>query len=214
MTIKSVFDADFAKYGKVLNGYNVDALLAKLEEKTPKPADAVIYEPSDADLEAIMGEAFSVNAYGGMPIQIGYCNGYNTKLNCLEWHRGSELNIPANDMVLLLATLSDVKDGKLDTSKVEAFYAPKGTVVQVYETTLHYAPCNAVKDGVLSKEGFRVIIVLPKDTNTAKPALKEIDFEDKLLWARNKWLIAHPETSEAKQGAFVGLVGENIDLAK
>ena len=129
MTIKSVFDADFAKYGKVLNGYNVDALLAKLEEKTPKPADAVIYEPGDADLEAIMGEVFSVNAYGGMPIQIGYCNGYNTKLNCREWHRGSELTIPANDMVLLLATLSDVKDGKLDTSKVEAFYAPKGTVV-------------------------------------------------------------------------------------
>ena len=61
MKIKSVFDADFAKYGKILKGYNVDALLAKLEEKTEKPADAVIYEPGDADLEAIMGEEFSAN---------------------------------------------------------------------------------------------------------------------------------------------------------
>ena len=58
------------------------------------------------------------------------------------------------------------------------------------------------------------LFFLPKNTNTAKPQLKEIDFEDKLLWARNKWLIAHPDTNEAKQGAFAGLIGENIDLAK
>ena len=149
-----------------------------------------------------------------MPIQIGYCNGYNTKLNCLEYHRGSEINIPANDIVLLLAPLQSVKKGKLHTSAVEAFYVPKGTPVLIYETTLHYAPCNAVVDGEVSKEGFRVIVVLPKDTNTAKPEIKELDFEDKLLWARNKWLIAHPDTNEAKQGAFVGLSGVNIDLAK
>ena len=215
MKIKSVFSHAFEKYGKVLKGYDVTDLLKKLEDTTKKPDNAVIYEPGDAGLEALpIAKEFSDNAYGGMPIQIGYCNGNNTKLNCLEWHRGSELNIPANDMVLLLAPLQAVKNGKLDTSLVEAFYAPKGTVVEVYETTLHYAPCNAVKDGVVSKEGFRVIIVLPKDTNTEKPAIKEIDFEDKLLWARNKWLIAHPDSSEAKAGAFVGLNGVNIDLAK
>ena len=214
MKIKSVFSHSFKKYGKVLTGYDVTALLAKLDEKTEKPANAVIYEPSDSDLEAIMGDVFSTNAYGGMPIQIGYCNGNNTKLNCLEWHRGSELNIPSNDCILMLASLESVKNGKLNTNCVEAFYVPKGTVVQVYETTLHYAPCNAVKGKEVSKEGFRVIIVLPKDTNTEKPAIKEVDFEDKLLWARNKWLIAHPDTSEAKQGAFVGLIGPNLDLAK
>ena len=149
-----------------------------------------------------------------MPIQIGYCNGYNTKLNCLEYHRGSEINIPSNDVVLLLAPLQSVKKGKINTSAVEAFYVPKGTPVLIYETTLHYAPCNAVSGGEVSKEGFRVIIVLPKDTNTEKPAIKEIDFEDKLLWARNKWLIAHPDSAEAKQGAFVGLIGPNIDISR
>ena len=214
MKIKSVFTSSFAKYGKVLQGYDVKALLEKLDATTDKPANAVIYTPSDPALEAISGADFSTNAYGGMPIEIGYCNGNNTKLNCLEWHRGSEINIPSNDIVLLLAPLSSVKKGKLNTNAVEAFYVPKGTVVQVYETTLHYAPCNAVKNGEVSKEGFRVIIVLQKDTNTEKPAIKEIDFEDKLLWARNKWLIAHPETSEAKAGAFVGLIGPNLDLAK
>ena len=37
--------------------------------------------------------------------------------------------------------------------------------------------------------------------------------EDKLLWARNKWLIAHPESSEAASGAYVGLTGKNLDIA-
>ncbi len=215
MKIKSVFDADFKKYGQVLEGYDTCALLEKLTETTKKPLDAVIYEPSDKGLESLsIFEEFGANAYGGMPIQIGYCNGNNTKLNCLEYHRGSELNIGADDFVLLLALLDDVEDGKLDTSKVEAFYAPKGTVVQVFETTLHYAPCNAKKDDIVSKDGFRVIVVLPRDTNTEKPELKVKNVEDKLLWARNKWLIAHKDSNEASQGAFVGLVGENIDISR
>ena len=215
MKIKSVFSHAFEKYGKVLTGYDVTDLLKKLDETTKKPDNAVIYEPGDAGLEALpVAKEFSENAYGGMPIQVGYCNGNNTKLNCLEWHRGSELNIGSNDFVLLLASLQSVKNGKLDTGAVEAFYVPKGTVVEVYETTLHYAPCNAVKNGEVSKEGFRVIIVLPKDTNTEKPAIKEKNLEDKLLWARNKWLIAHPDSSEAKQGAFVGLTGINIDISR
>ncbi|NLK45963.1 MAG: DUF4867 family protein [Treponema sp.] len=213
MKIKPVFNHSFEKYGKILKGYDIESLLEKLEASTAKPAN-VIYTPSDAALESISAEAFSKNAFGGMPVQVGYCNGQNTKLNCLEYHRGSEINIPANDIVLLLAPLQAVKNGKLDTNLVEAFYVPKGTVVLIYETTLHYAPCNAVKKGKVSKDGFRVIVVLPKDTNTEKPEIKEIDFEDKLLWARNKWLIAHLESNEAKQGAFVGLIGKNIDLAK
>lgn len=215
MRIKSVFSHSFEKYGKVLSGYDVTDLLKKLDETTKKPADAVIYEPGDAGLEALpIAKEFSENAYGGMPIQIGYCNGNNKKLNCLEWHRGSELNIPSSDIVLLVAPLQAVKNGKLSTSMVEAFYAPAGTVVQVYETTLHYAPCNAVKNGKVVTDGFRVIIVLPKDTNTEKPKIEEKNLEDKLLWARNKWLIAHPDTNEAKSGAFVGLEGVNIDIAK
>ncbi len=214
MHIKSVFSHSFERYGKVLTGYDVTDLLKKLDDTTKKPDNAVIYEPGDAGLESLpIAKELSDNAYGGMPIQIGYCNGNNTKLNCLEYHRGSELNIPSNDIVLLLAPLQSVKNGKLNTGAVEAFYVPKGTVVQVYETTLHYAPCNAVKNGEVSKEGFRVIIVLPKDTNTEKPAITEKNLEDKLLWARNKWLIAHPDSNEAKQGAFVGLSGANIDIA-
>ncbi|MDD3921584.1 MAG: DUF4867 family protein [Eubacteriales bacterium] len=203
--MKTVFDAAFNAYGKVITGYDVTGFLDTLNKVSPMPADSTVYVPGDAALEALPIAADIQNAiYGGMPIQIGYCNGYNKALNCLEYHRDSEVNIPANDIVLLVASLQKVREGKLDTAEVEAFLAPAGTVVQFYETTLHYAPCNPKGEA-----GFRVAVVLPKGTNTDKPEITVKNWEDKLLWARNKWLIAHPDSNEAKQGAFVGLTGKN-----
>ena len=215
MKIKSVFSHSFSAYGTVLTGYDVQPMLEKLKATTPRPEDKVIYEPTDGGLESLpVAAQFSTNAYGGMPVQIGYCNGSNTKLNCLEYHRGSEINIPADDIILLLAPLQHVKNGRIDSSLVEACYVPAGTVVQIYETTLHYAPCNAVKNGVQTCSGFRVIIILPRDTNTARPELTAVNKEDTLLWAKNKWLIAHPDSAEAKQGAFAGITGPNLDVTR
>ncbi|MBP5187439.1 MAG: DUF4867 family protein [Clostridiales bacterium] len=208
MKIYSVLDKEFAPYGKVLTGYDVSDLIKALDEKTPLP-DGVEYVMSCAALEYT--NAFGVlqnNAYGGMPIQLGYCNGHNTKLNCLEYHRDSELNIGSTDFILLLAKADDIVDGKLDTSKVMAFKAEKGQVVEVYETSLHYAPCSAKKG-----EGFKVVIALPKGTNGAVPALTAYNEEDKWMTACNKWLLAHEESSEAKSGAYVGLTGVNPDIA-
>lgn len=208
MDIKPLSDKSFAKYGKAVEGYDFTKLLEKLVTTTEKPSDSVIYFPGDAGLEALpIASEIRDGIYGGMDVQIGYCNGSNRTLNCLEYHRGSEVNIAADDIVLLLAPLQEIQDGKLDTSKVEAFSVPAGTAVLLYETTLHYAPCNAPE-----ADGFRVIIVLPKDTNTEKPSITVKNGEDGLLWARNKWLIAHPESTEAKQGASVGLTGANITV--
>ena len=64
-----------------------------------------------------------------------------------------------------------------------------------------------------TKDGcFKVVIALPKGTNGAKPNITPVYDEDKTLWACNKWLLAHAESDEAKQGAYVGLTGENIDI--
>lgn len=208
MTIYSVLDKEFAPYGKVLTGYDTSCLMKALDESTPLP-DGVEYVMSEAALEctAIFGQLQN-NAYGGMPIQLGWCNGHNTKLNCLEYHRDSELNIGLRDFILLVAKADDIVDGKLDTSKVKAFRAAAGQVVEVYATTLHYAPCSAKKS-----DGFKVVIALPKGTNGAMPNLTAVNEEDKWLRACNKWLIAHAEASEASDGAYVGLVGENVDIS-
>lgn len=205
----SVTDPEFIPYGKVLSGYDTAELVAAMR-KIPLPEAGTAYEPGIDSLEAceIFG-AFSDNAYGGMPIQLGMCWGHNTKLNCLEYHRDSELNIGDEDFVLLLAKAEDIENGKLDAEKVKAFRAPAGVVVEVYETTLHYAPCHTDE-----AKGFRVAVVLPKGTNTEKPVIEPKNDEDRMLWARNKWLLAHPDSSEAKKGAYVGLVGNNIDIAQ
>ena len=208
MQIHSVFDPAFAPYGKVLEGYDTAALTETLTAVTPLP-EGVDYVPSQPELEALpIAGQFSSNAYGGMPIQLGWCNGHNTKLNCLEYHRDSELNIGAEDFILLVAREDDILGGRLDTARVKAFRAPAGAVVEVYATTLHYAPCSASKGA-----GFRVVIVLPRGTNGPKPAMTPLNGEDETLWACNKWLLAHAESSEAAQGAPVRLDGMNVDLA-
>ena len=59
----------------------------------------------------------------------------------------------------------------------------------------------------------RVMVALPDQTNTDFRPEDGANKLDKTLWARNKWLLAHPDSSEAKQGAAVLLKGENIDIA-
>lgn len=207
MKIESVFDRAFAPYGKVLPGYDTSELLEALEKYTPLP-EATDYVASQPELEALpIAEKLAVNAYGGMPIQLGWCNGHNTRLNCLEYHRDSEINCGTSDFILLVAREDDIVDGSLDTDRVRAFRVPRGVVVEVYATTLHYAPCSAAKG-----EGFRVLVVLPRGTNGPKPEMESINDEDKLLWACNKWLLAHAESSEAAQGAVVALKGVNVDI--
>lgn len=210
MKIQSVYDDAFAVYGRVLDGLDCRGLCRALEEKTDRPSDSVVYVPSETALEAdAVYETLRDSVYGGMPIQIGYCNGSNTRLNCVEYHRDSEINIGAQDFILLVARQQDIgQDNTLHTGKVEAFRAPAGAAVELYATTLHYAPCDAA-----AKAGFRVAVVLPKGTNTDAPAFAAVRVEDRLLRARNKWLIAHPDAPEAQDGAHVGLLGDNIDIA-
>lgn len=209
MKIELVTDESFAPYGKIITGYDVSPLVNALENETPLTG-GVEYVPSEPALEKLsIAAEIQDSIYGGMPVQLGWCNGHNTKLNCLEYHRDSEINLGTSDFILLLAKQHEIIDGVLDTSKVRAFLCPKNTLLEVYATTLHYAPCSA-KNGA----GFKVMVVLPKGTNTDKPAITIKNAEDKTLWARNKWLLAHKDANEAKQGAYVGLVGENIDVAE
>ena len=81
---------------------------------------------------------------------------------------------------------------------------PAGCAVELYATTLHYAPCSLVQ------EGFQVAIILVKGTNEAMPEVTGAIAEDRLMTARNKWLIAHEESGLGADGAFVGLTGKNL----
>ena len=205
MTVKKVTDPAFKAYGRVIKGYDFSGLL-KAMEQTPLPED-VIYIPSLPEMEALPAAKELENGiYGQMPIQIGCCNGHNKKLNAVEYHRDSEVDIAVDDLILILGKQQDIEeDHTYDTSRMEAFLVPAGTAVEGYATTLHYAPCH-VKD-----EGFRCVIVLPRDTNLDMEPVEVKDPEDRLLFARNKWLIGHAQGG-LPEGAFIGLKGENLSV--
>lgn len=204
MKIQKVTDPAFRKYGQVLEGYDFTGLIKEMKH-TPVPED-VIYVPSVEELEALdIMKDLQNKGYGGLPIQIGYCNGHNKKLNAVEYHRNSEINVAVTDLVLLFGHQQDIEpDHTYDTSKIEAFLVPAGTGIEVYATTLHYAPCH-VNEG-----GFQCVVVLPKGTNTDLTFQTEKTGEDSLMTAKNKWLIAHEDAKIA--GAFNGLKGENITI--
>ena len=210
MKIYSVFDPEFKPYGQVVTGMDesVAELLSILKDAPQGPG--VDYVPEYAPLQELPAcVEISEHCYGGMPVQLGWCNGHNTELNCLADPRDSEFNLGTEDFILLQARQEEISDGRLDTSRVRSFRVPAGKLVEVYATTLHYAPCH-----VDAEKGFRVLVALPKGTNTEKPDITPLTAEDQYLWACNKWLLAHPDSAEAAAGAVAALVGENIDLEK
>ena len=205
MKIYSVYDEEFIPYGQVLEGYDTGGLLEEMK-KFPLPEEGTSYRTFiEAFEELSIFEEMSKRTYGGMPIQIGMCWGRNRKLNCLEYHRDSEVNVSDVDFILLLSKREEIRDGKLDTSKVKAFKVPAGVLVEVYATTLHFAPCQTGEN-----DGFRVVVILPRGTNEPYKLEEIKTLEDKMLRARNKWLLAHPESKQARDNAYIGLTGKNI----
>lgn len=204
MKIYEVTDAAFSEYGRVITDVDFSELLEKLAE-TPVPED-VVYVASEESLEELpVYEELTDKTYGELPVQIGYCNGHNRKLNALEYHRSSEVDVAGTELVLLLGRQQDITaDFTYDTSLVKAFRVPAGTAVELYATTLHYAPCHS------QESGFQCAIVLPKDTNL-ELTFRHEGGEDGHLTAKNKWLLGHPEGG-LPEGSPMGLLGENIEL--
>ncbi len=210
MKIYSVNDPEFKPYGRVVTGLEAAKaeILAALAT-TPLPA-ATDYVAEDERLQELPAAVeVSEHLFGGMPCQLGWCNGHNTYLNCLEYHRDSEFNLGTEDFVLLLARMEDIEDGKLDTAKVKAFRVPAGTLVEVTPRPCTTRPAMSMPTRA-SACWSRCLKT--KGTNTAKPGIQNNGGDDPLLWACNKWLLAHAESAEAKAGAYVGLVGENLHI--
>lgn len=212
MQIFSIYDNAFRKYGKVIKNIDFSGLVKELKN-TPVP-ERVVYEPSVEALESTSAmEACRTIYFGEMPVQIGYCNGHNSLLNAVEYHRSSEINVAATDAILMVGMEQDVEeDFSYDTAKMEVFLLPAGEAVELYATTLHYAPCG------VNGAGFQVAIVLPKGTNYPLNKMhaksdSDIPNEDMLLAATNKWLIGHAEGNLDK-GVFIGLKGRNLNVCE
>ena len=173
------------------------------------PESEVVYYPSIPEMEDnSIKSKISECMYGGQPVEIGYCAGDNCRLDGLEYHKGSEVLYAVTDMVLLLGHIWDIEDNRYSSANVKAFYVPRGVAIEIYATTLHFAPCK------VGKSGFKAIIILPKDTNCAlNLSANNEGAEEELLFMNNKWLIVHPDAEGlVADGAFAGIVGENIEV--
>jgi len=206
MDVLSINSPEFKAYGRIVDNVDLRQLIQEL--KNTPITEGVVYVPSMKTLEdTIAFDHLTNRTFGMMPIQIGYCNGHNHMLNALEYHKNSEVNVAATDAILLLGLRSEMEsDFTYDTAKVKAFLLPAGTAVEIYATSLHYAPCGV--DG----KAFQVAIVLPRGTNYPISAKDTNESgEDHLLASVNKWLIGHPE-GNLGEGCFLGLKGENLSV--
>lgn len=204
--VKLISDKEYAPYGRVLTRHFDVSKLVEMLQEMEAPEDDVVYVPSVESFESLpVVTQIADSLFGGLPLQAGYCNGTNYKLNAVEYHRSSEIGVAASDLILLLGKQQDIlEDFTYDSSKIEAFFVPKGTVYEMYATTLHYAPCSA------GSNPFRNVVILHKGTNTDIVNKSNVQPEDKLMTAKNKWLIAHEEAGI--ENAFVGIKGENITV--
>ena len=208
--IFSVFDRDFETFGRVVTGYDLGDLCRYLEEETGIPEEGNVYVASVPEMEEKpVADRIRREVYGGMPIQVGYCNGRNSTYNGFEYHKGSEINVAVTDFLLVLGhTWLIAPDGTYRVEDATVFFVPKGTAIEMYQTTLHLSPCK------VREEGFQGVVILPRGTNTPlKEQPDNREGENKLLLQTNKWVIAHPQREPLiRQGAFPGLIGENKEL--
>lgn len=206
--MKKVTDKEFAVYGRVLD-VDVNEFVDVMKD-VPVVSEGTMYEPSVGAFEALpLAKTLEQESFGFLPIEFGHCSGYNNKLNALEYHRSSRdrhcgdrphlISWPAaRYRCILLYTY--------DTARVEAFFVPAGTAVELYATTLHFAPCSVDGKNSAAASSF------PKGTNEPLPEKGGGHGENALLFAINKWLIAHEESGLQKDKAWIGLVGENIQI--
>ena len=207
--IQPVEDPSFCHFGRVHSGAPVD-LVSAYARQHAVPGESVVYEGSIEGLEAdvaLMGW-LTWQVYGGMPVQLGWCYGRNQRLDCLEYHKGTEVIIAVTDMVVLLGHYDDIQwqpRPAYDSARIRAFFVPQGAVVEFYAWCLHYAPVHTN-----ANTGFCALIALPYGTNQTFERAPAKVGEAALLLARNKWLIAHPDMADlVKGGAFAGIKGDN-----
>jgi len=209
LIIQSVEEPSFNKYGRILQRDDFSPIFEYLRDETLIPATENVYIANDPKLESKWRNLQGIyNVFGDMPVQLGYVNGNNSKLNSLEYHKSSEVDIALTPLVLFLARAEAIRDNQFNSDQVETFYVPANTVFELYPLTLHFSPCK------VSESGFKCGVILPYGTNMNFIKAKSYDvIENQLLLKTNKWLLAHKEHQKMIDlGAYVGLVGPNLEI--
>lgn len=212
--VQTLTSGAFASYGCTheIDEATFDALSQVLNQlPEPQKLGDEQYIPSSAELEALpCAKLIQNNLYGTVPSQIGAYAGRAFKLNALEYHKCNEILFITAPAVLLLGHMQDLQNLTYDTSKLEAFFVPANTCVELYSSTMHFSPL------AVTSKAVRQAVVQQRFTNTpfsAEFPKPECTVKgDEMLLERNKWVVAHEEAKDLLKGAFIGLVGPNLHI--
>ncbi len=196
-------DPEFIPFGYRINDIDADAFIEASKKAESIEEGSLYVAEADYFKDLDVAKDVEIKYYGELPAQAGYCYGYSSKLNAVEWHKSSEINVATTDLILFLGSVQDIVDRKIDSSRIKAFYVEKGEALEVYATTLHFCPCQ------VSEDGFGCVVVLPKGTNVPL----EGEYEDKLMFRKNKWILSHVDNQALiDRGVIPGVTGENYEV--
>ncbi|HEX2937317.1 MAG TPA: DUF4867 family protein [Ruminiclostridium sp.] len=150
----------FKNYGRILTGYNTSEIENYISSSFKVPETGSTYVPRIEGLCEIpvIQELFK-DVYGGLEAQAGVCAGKNKVFNGIEFHQGSETVIAVTDCVLFVGKKTDMDGKTFNGELAECFFAKKGQVIEMFDTTLHYSPCN-------TGDYFITVVILLNGTNT------------------------------------------------
>lgn len=198
--IYKITDEKFQEYGKVYT-YDVKDVCQYVDQNVELPETGTMYERSLKEVEKFpIIKIIEDEVYGHMKIQAGVCGGYNHVLDGLEYHQGSEVTFAVTDCLLVLGKRQDMVGDTYNGDLAEVFYAEAGQVFELYDRTLHYAPCQV-------GEYFKTVVLLLDGTN------EMFEKPEGLLTGVNKWFIAHESDQiQIEKGCYPGLLGEMIEI--
>jgi len=204
LDVRSVFDEEFEDFGRVVE-LPQQRVLSNLLAQTEIPSMNNVYIREEKNWLAEQRSEIERDFYGEQKIEIGYCNGHSDHLNAFEFHNCSELNLAGTDLVLFLTHRSAIHKMWVETDESQAFFVPKGTAIEVYASTLHFAPC------AIDSDGFRCLVILTAGTNGSLDDPEA----DSIVFQKNKWLLTHADNQRmVDKGARIGLRGDNYMINK
>lgn len=205
LNILDASDPSFAEFG-VKYDYPLDEIESVMS-KVAMPVEGSSYLQKIPELEATATiKAIGRDVFAGMPIDAGATIGHSDNFSAFEYHQCSELNIMLDDVLMVLAKrqvldqkgeINPQEDGKL-------FYVPKGSIIELYNTTLHYAPIQ------ITKAGYKVIVVVLHGTNSPLP--EGFKSDNPRVVKQGKFQVVHPvRKDKIAQGYQVALSGDLLE---
>ena len=200
-------DPSFADFGIRYEDYDLTQIERVMADVIP-PEEGTAYLPSLPQLEATETiQAIGRDVYAGMPIEAGVTQGHARTFTAFEYHQCSETNIMLDDVVMVLAQRRVLEaKGKIDPNRDAAlFYVPKGSVIELYNSTLHYTPLS------VSTKAYQVLVIAVKGTNEPLPA--GFSSQNPRVVKQGKFQVVHPSRKDKiAQGYQVGLSGKVLTV--